>query len=212
MSLRAYVHLFVPPEDVSRKPLLLLHRTGHDENSLVAAARELSPGAALLAPRGKVLEEGKPRFFRRVGRGQFDVADLQAQTADLGAFLRAACDHYCIDRPVAVGHSNGANIAWSLMFADPGVLSGAILFRPLMPIDPGEGNGLAKFPVLVLSGTDDKVAPPDEAFALPNRLRKVGADLSFQFIKAEHDIVPLDHVIARAWLNRQFAREFSASS
>ena len=205
MSLDAYVHVFVPPQNVLRKPLLLLHRTGHDENSLLAMASELSPGAAMLAPRGKVLEEGKPRFFRRVARGQFDVANLQVETADLAAFIRAACAHYRLDPPIAIGHSNGANIAWSLMFADPGVLSGAILFRPLMPIDPGEGNGLAKFPVLVLSGADDKVAPPADAVALPNRLREVGADLSYQLISAEHDLVPLDRVVARAWLRRHFA-------
>jgi len=205
MSLDTFIHTFIPATlgGADKKPLLLLPRTGADELDLVPIGKALSPGAALLAVRGNVLENGKPRFFRRLGHAQFDVEDSRDRTAQLGCFIREAQRVFGIESPVAVGHSNGANIAWSLMFADPSALSGAILFRPLMPIDPGRGDGLWNFPVLVLSGSDDKVAPPDEAVALPKRLFEARADVTHKFIQAGHDTVQLDFDLARDWLNRK---------
>lgn len=207
MSLDAFIHTFIPAEHNGdgKKPLLLLPRTGANECDLIPMGRMLSPGAALLAVRGNVLEDGKPRFFRRVGQAQFDVSDLHERTGQLALFLRAARHAYGIQAPIAVGHSNGANIAWSLIFSDPASLSGAVLYRPLMPIDPGRIENLANFPVLVLSGSDDKIAPPSAAAALPIRLRDAGADIEHKIIQAEHDTVPLDFALARKWLERNFA-------
>ena len=206
MSLESFIHTFVAAEDASKKPILLLHRTGVDENVLVPWAKDVWPGSALIAPRGRVMEEGKPRFFRRVGQAQFDVGDLKAQTAALDQFVDAVRGRYGLEAPIAMGHSNGANIAWSLMFSRPSAFSGAVLLRPLMPIVPehvGEMHGL---PVLILSGSEDRIASPEAATALPQRLRMAGANVSHVFLRAKHDLVAEDCDIARAWLNSYFSQ------
>ena len=205
MSFQSFVHTFIPAEDTSKRPILLLHRTGISEAILVPWARELWPGAALLAPRGRVLEDGKPRFFRRLGQAQFDVEDLHAQTTELDCFIGAARQHYSLDAPIAVGHSNGANIAWSLMFSRPAALSGGILLRPLMPVEPGKVSAMSGFPVLVLSGSEDRIATPKAALALPERLKMAGAEVSHVFLRAKHDLVPEDRDIAQAWLRSHFS-------
>lgn len=205
MSLDSFAHTFIPAERASEKPLLLLHRTGVSESVLIPWARKLCPGAALLAVRGRVLEDGKPRFFRRLGQAQFDVEDLLIQTDMLGRFIEAAREQYRLEAPIAVGHSNGANIAWSLMFARPSALSGAVLIRPLMPIKPAEVGMMHKFPVLILSGSEDRVATPESATALPELLRTAGATVSHVFLRAEHDLVSEDFEFAQAWLHSHFA-------
>jgi phospholipase/carboxylesterase len=204
VSLESFEHTFVPATDASKKPILLLHRTGINETVLIPWAKELWPGAALLAPRGRVLEDGKPRYFRRIGQGQFDVEDLHAQTAELDRFIDAARQRYALDAPIAVGHSNGANIAWSLMFSRPAAFSGAVLLRPLMPIDPERVSAMHGFPVLILSGSDDRVAAPEAAAALPGRLRIAGANVSHVFLRATHDLVAGDREVAQAWLCSYF--------
>lgn len=204
MSLESFEHTFVPATDASQKPLLLLHRTGISETALIPWAKKLWPGAALLAPRGRVLEDGKPRFFRRIGQAQFDVEDLNAQTDKLDRFIDAARARYLLEAPVAMGHSNGANIAWSLMFSRPAALSAAVLLRPLMPIDPAHVSEMPGFPVLILSGSEDRIATPEAAAALPKHLKAAGADLSHVFLRATHDLEPEDLDIARAWLGNRF--------
>jgi phospholipase/carboxylesterase len=208
MGLKSFIHSFVPatPEGAGKRPLLLLPRTGGTELDLISLGRALSPGAALLSVRGNVLEDGKPRFFRRFGRGQFDVDDLRERTTQLGRFIRAAREAYRIEAPVAVGHSNGANIAWSLIFSDPSSLSGAVLFRPLMPIDPVWAQKAGPLPVLILSGADDTIAPPREVVALSVRLRELGADVSHELLPAAHDLIATDEAIAGAWLRQTFGR------
>ena len=130
-----FAHLFEPPADVEAPILLLLHGTGGDEYDLIPFGRALSPGAGLLAPRGKVLEQGMPRFFRRLAEGVFDVEDLRRRTAELADFVSAAAKTYRFDpgRVLAAGFSNGANIAASLLLLRPGVLAGAALFRAMVP-------------------------------------------------------------------------------
>jgi phospholipase/carboxylesterase len=204
MSLLSFVHTFVPGENSAKRPILLLHRTGASESALIPWAQKLWPGVALLAPRGRILEDGKPRFFRRLGQAQFDAEDLRVQTAALDAFITAARQHYSLDAPIAIGHSNGANIGWSLIFARPHALSAAILLRPLMPINPGEVGTMQNFPVLILSGKNDRIAPPPAAALLPDRLKSAGADVSHVFLNARHDLVQEDGDIARAWLRSYF--------
>ena len=143
-----FIHEFVPGS--SNRTLLLLHGTGGNEHDLIPLGRELDPNAALLSPRGKVLENGMPRFFRRLAEGVFDLEDLQKRTHELADFVAAAADRYDIGNKniVAVGYSNGANIAASTLLLRPEILAGAILFRAMIPLEPEErpdlGNAAAR--------------------------------------------------------------------
>src|SRR3972149_623629 len=119
-----FIHRFIPATQDGLPPLLLLHGTGGDENDLVPLGEQLLPGAALLSPRGKVLENGMPRFFRRLKEGVFDLEDLKVRTAELASFVAAARTAYGLAPPIAVGFSNGANIAASLLLTQPDALSG----------------------------------------------------------------------------------------
>src|SRR5256885_2946604 len=126
-----FIHEFVPGS--SPRTLLLLHGTGGNERDLISLGRELDPNAALLSSRGKILENGMPRFFRRLAEGVFDLEDLRKRTHELADFVLSAADYYKIDieHIVAVGYSNGANIAASMMLLRPEILSAAVLFRAM---------------------------------------------------------------------------------
>src|SRR6476661_9607114 len=123
-----FIHEFVPGK--SERTLFLLHGTGGNERDLIPLGRELDPNAALLSPRGRILENGMPRFFRRLAEGVFDLEDLKLQTDELTRFIDAASEKYGLEagKIIAVGYSNGANIAASVMLTYPNVLAGAILF------------------------------------------------------------------------------------
>src|SRR5437868_10373853 len=129
-----FIHEFAPGS--SARTLLLLHGTGGNERDLIPLGHDLDPNASLLSPRGKVLENGMPRFFRRLAEGIFDLEDLQKRTHELADFVTSAAEHYKIDtqKIVAVGYSNGANIAASMLLLRPEVLSAAILFRAMVPL------------------------------------------------------------------------------
>jgi len=131
-----FIHEFVPGS--SSRILLLLHGTGGNERDLIPLGRELDPNAALLSPRGKVLENGMPRFFRRLAEGVFDLEDLKYRTNELADFVTAAAQHYgfATDQLVAVGYSNGANIAASILLLRPEILHRAVLFRAMVPLIP----------------------------------------------------------------------------
>src|SRR5213592_3033744 len=122
-----FIHEFVP--GTSERTLLLLHGTGGNERDLIPLGRELDATAALLSPRGKVLENGHPRFFRRLAEGVFDMEDLKQRTDELADFVVAATERYHIaaGKMVAVGYSNGANIAASILLRRPGILQRAVL-------------------------------------------------------------------------------------
>ena len=117
----SFIHRFAPGNRLEAPPLLLLHGTGGDENDLLPLGEAIAPGAPLLSVRGQVLEHGMPRFFRRLAEGVFDLADLRQRTHDLAAFVAAASAAYGFDpqRVIAVGYSNGANIAASLLLLHP---------------------------------------------------------------------------------------------
>ncbi|MDP9254855.1 MAG: alpha/beta hydrolase, partial [Verrucomicrobiota bacterium] len=131
-----FVHEFV--SGTSERTLLLLHGTGGNEHDLIPLGRELDPAAALLSPRGKVLENGMPRFFRRLAEGVFDLEDLKKRTHELADFVVAETQHrkFAADQIVAVGYSNGANIAASMLLLRPEILRAAILFRAMVPLAP----------------------------------------------------------------------------
>lgn len=205
MSDPGFVHRFVPAKAPDRVPLLLLHGTGGDENDLIPLGERLAPGAALLSPRGKVVEGAMPRFFRRVGEGDWDLADFRQRTAELADFVTRARILYDIGKPLAVGFSNGANIAWSLMLHDPALLAGAILIRPMMPFDPRPLPDLSGLPVLILAGAEDTLIPREQPGLLAALLGEAGADATFEMLPAGHGLTAQDLVLAQGWLRSHVA-------
>lgn len=199
-----FVHRYVPGADTSRPPLLLLHGTGADENDLIPLGETLSPGSALLSPRGKIVEDGLARFFKRSNEGVWDRADLRARALELAGFLAHAREVYGLPPPVAVGFSNGANIGWALMLHDPAALSGALLIRAMLPFDPRPLPDLSGFPVLLLSGKDDALVPAEQPALFAALLGEAGADVTLEMLPAGHALTQADLVFARNWLRRHF--------
>ena len=201
MSNLTYIHRFEPGTDASAPPLLLLHGTGGDENDLVPLARQLSPHSALLSPRGDVLEHGQPRFFRRFAEGVFDLADVERRTRALADFIRAASKEYHFDasRLTALGFSNGANIAASLLLLRPESLAAAILLRPMVVLTPAQPPRLDGKRILISSGTRDPIVPPDHPTRLADMFRRAGADVSLHSTVTGHGLVPADIAAARTF-------------
>jgi predicted esterase len=151
-----------------------------------------------------VLERGMPRFFRRHAEGVFDLEDLRRRTHELADFVENAAAAYGFDRArlFAVGFSNGANIATSLLLLRPGLLAGAVLFSPMFPLEPEPRPGLARVPVWVAAGRGDLIAPPDRAERLVGLLRECGAEVSLFWEPGGHGIDPEAVAAAREWLAR----------
>lgn len=210
-----FIHQLVPAAQPSElMTLLLLHGTGGDENDLVPLGKILWPGAALLSPRGKVSENGMPRFFRRVAEGVFDVDDLKFRTHELAAFLDAAARHYRFPENtlVAVGYSNGANIAASLMLLHPHHLAAAVLFRAMVPFTPDVVPDISRLSVFLAGGTRDQIIGPDQPEQLAALLRAGGADVSLHWHNGGHELGNDDVDAAKLWLSRQkFGRPASTS-
>ena len=200
-----FVHLFRPASVGDAPTLLMLHGTGGDERDLLPLAQMLDPQAAVLSPRGKVLEHGMPRFFRRLSEGVFDEDDLRRRTLELADFVQSAADHYAIDpgRIVAAGFSNGANIAASLLLLKPGVLSGAILFRAMVPLVPDPMPPAADTPVFLSNGRRDPLIRADETERLVALLRRAGATVTLAWQDAGHELTRPDVDQAREWLRTQ---------
>lgn len=188
----------------SATTLLLLHGTGGDENDLLPLARQLAPGAGLLSPRGKVLEGGvSRRFFRRLAVGELDIPDLLARTDDLATFIRASADSYGFDptQVVAIGFSNGANIAVSLLFRHPGLLAGAALLRPMLPYEPDPELDLSGTRVFIAAGGQDPYVPPGQSRDLESRLSQAGAVVDFRMEDAVgHGLTQADLQALGGWL------------
>jgi phospholipase/carboxylesterase len=195
-----FVHEFVPGN--SERTLLLLHGTGGDEHDLIPLGRHLDPDAAILSPRGKVLENGMPRFFRRLAEGVFDLEDLQRRTHELADFIIAAAEDYGfeIDKIVSVGFSNGANIAASLLLLHPGILRTAILFRAMVPLVPDPLPKPTDTRVFISAGNQDPIVSASETENLANLLRDCGADVTVRSVNAGHGLIDADVQNARAWL------------
>jgi predicted esterase len=195
-----FIHDFVPGS--SSRTLLLLHGTGGNERDLIPLGRELDPNAALLSPRGKVLENGMSRFFRRLAEGVFDVEDLKYRTNELADFVTSAAQHYgfAADKVVAAGYSNGANIAASLLLLRPEILSAAILFRAMVPLIPERQPNLSRVRVWIGAGTNDPIIPTSETKRLAELLRSAGADVTMRHFPAGHALTSQDLEAARDWL------------
>jgi predicted esterase len=201
MKLRPdFIHEFV--SGTSNRTLLLLHGTGGNERDLIPLGRELDPDASLLSPRGKVLENGMPRFFRRLAEGVFDLEDLKYRTNELADFVTAAAQLYGFanDNIVAVGYSNGANIAASMLLLRPEILGAAILFRAMVPLVPEDLPDLSSVHVWIGAGSEDPIIPASEAQRLVELLRSAGADVTIRFAKAGHGLTDADVKAAQHWL------------
>ncbi len=202
-----HVHRWEPAAAGGAPVLLLLHGTGGSENDLLPLARMVAPGASLLGVRGNVLEQGMPRFFRRLREGVFDLPDLHRRTRELGDFIEAAGAAYGfgVDRLYALGFSNGANVAASLMLSRPGALAGGILMRAMVPFEPEARPDLSGREVLLSQGRDDPMIPSESAERLATMLRGFGADVELSWQPGGHGIGSNDVQVAQRWLdNRGF--------
>ena len=195
-----FIHEFIRGN--STRTLLLLHGTGGNERDLLPLGRELDPNASLLSPRGKILENGNPRFFRRLAEGVFDLEDLKIRTNELADFVTAAIQHYRLERNqiVGVGYSNGANIAASMLLLRPETMDVAILFRAMVPLIPDKLPDLSSARVWIGAGDQDPIIPPSEVQHLVELLRRANAEVTIRFFHAGHGLTNEDVERARQWL------------
>jgi phospholipase/carboxylesterase len=204
MSELSFVHQFVPAPAGAKSActLLLLHGTGGDENDLLDLGRAIDPDAALLSPRGKVLENGAPRFFRRLVEGVFDEEDVKARARELAVFINLAGSRYQIDASnlVAVGYSNGANIAAAMLLLGLAPFTKAILLRAMVPLSHVEPVDLKGRRALISAGQFDPIAQPRIAQNLAELLRASGAEVDFVLQPSGHELTPNDVAAARRWL------------
>jgi phospholipase/carboxylesterase len=197
------IHQFIPAEGGrSNRTLLLLHGTGGNEHDMLPIGRDLDPGAALLSLRGNVLENGMPRFFRRLAEGVFDEEDVIRRANELADFISSAAARYGFNpsQLTAVGYSNGANIAAAVLLLRPGTLNSAILLRAMVPLTPTTEPALAGARVLICSGTRDPIIPPENPERLAAMLRRAGADVTLRFEEAGHQLVFDEIAAAKNWL------------
>ena len=196
----SFIHRFEKGAEPNARPLLLLHGTGGDENDLIPLGRMIAPAVPLLSPRGKVLENGMPRFFRRFAEDRFDEDDVRARAQELADFIEQAQIHYGIAPPIALGYSNGANIAAALLLLRPQTLAGAILLRATLPLSQTPPVDLTGAPVLIASGARDPMMSPEGAARLAARLQQDGAIVEHRTLPAGHELSQADVTLAQAWL------------
>jgi predicted esterase len=204
-----FVHRFLPaPETGSGETLIVLHGTGGDENDLIGIGQAVAPGAAILSPRGNVSENGAPRFFKRLAEGVFDPKEVRSRADELARFIRAAIKRYSLDatRIYALGYSNGANIASTAMFIEPGLLQGAILFRPMLVFEPDATSDLSGSSVFISAGRMDPIVPVTSVERLIELLEASHAEVTVKWQLAGHNLAPSEVREAAEWLALQRAR------
>ena len=185
--------------------MLLLHGTGGTEHDLIPLAQKLAPGAALLSPRGNVREGKAARFFARLAEGVFDAKEVAQRTGELADFIEAAAQHYKLDlsRLVAVGLSNGANIAAPTFLRRPKVLAGAMFFRPMVVLEqPAAPGSLAGKRILIANGAFDPIVPADHPARLATNFKAAGAEVELVMQQASHGLIPADLRAATDWLRQ----------
>jgi phospholipase/carboxylesterase len=196
----SYVHRFDKGAEPGLPPLLLLHGTGGDENDLVPLGRMVAENASLLSPRGKVLENGMPRFFRRLADGVFDEDDVRRRAQELADFVAQARARYELQAPIALGYSNGANVAAAILLLRPEALAGAILLRATVPLSQTAPVDLTGKPVLIASGARDPMMSPQGAARLASLLHGYGAVVDHRTLPSGHELSQADVALARQWL------------
>lgn len=199
-------HIFLKGTDSNAPVLLLLHGTGGTERDLLPLAERLSPSSSVLSVRGNVLENGMPRFFRRLAEGVFDIEDLIFRTGELNEFLDSAASEYGFDRSniVAVGYSNGANIAGSLLFHYKDALKGAVLHHPMVPIGGLELPNMDGLPVFIGAGENDPMCTPAETRDLEALLTEAGAQVTTHWERFGHQLTGTEVAAAAEWFNKTF--------
>ena len=201
-----FIHRFVPASAGASAPvLLLLHGTGGNEDDMLDLGHSLLPQAALLSPRGKILENGMPRFFRRLAEGVFDEKDVIHRAHELADFIEAAAERYSFDprKVIAVGYSNGANIAASMLLLRPAALRAAVLLRSMTPLIPEKLPDLTGVSVFLASGQNDPIVPTASVEQLAAMLRNAKADVSLQWSPAGHHLTPHELDATREWLTKK---------
>jgi predicted esterase len=204
-----FVHRFVPAEDeTSAETLVVLHGTGGDENDLIGIGQAIAPRAAILSPRGNVLENGAPRFFKRLAEGVFDPKEVRSRAEELARFIRVAVSKYGLnpERVFALGYSNGANVASTLMFLEPALLRGAILFRPMVVFEPDQHPDLSDIGVFISAGRMDPIVPAKSVERLVELFEASRAEVTLMWQLAGHNLVPGEVREAADWLALQRAR------
>jgi predicted esterase len=198
-----FIHHYVG--GTSAMTILLLHGTGGSEEDLLGIGSAIAPGANLLSPRGKSLDEGMPRFFRRFGEGQFDEKDIIFRAGELADFIAAAAEHYKFDskRVIALGYSNGANIAAAVMLLHPQALSGAMLLRAMVPLMPTSVPQLSGKSILMCQGKNDPIVPIENAQRLADVFRAAGADVTLHWLSSGHQLTQDDLQTCAAWIEPQ---------
>jgi phospholipase/carboxylesterase len=199
----SHLHRFVPPAISGKPAILLLHGTGGDENDLLPFGHAVAPGSALLSPRGKVTEAGMPRFFRRLQEGIFDEDDVRRRADELADFVNEARDTYRLGAPIAVGFSNGANIAATVLQLRPDVLAGAVLLRAMVPLKHPPRADLNGAPVLIVSGATDPIVPAENAAHLAAMLTRAGAMVEHRTLPVGHNLSQADILITKTWLEER---------
>lgn len=201
-------HLYQQGTDASAPVLLLLHGTGGTERDLLPLAQLVSPSSPVLSVRGNVSENGMPRFFRRLAEGVFDEEDLVFRTKELNDFLDEAAAKYGFDRSnvIAVGYSNGANIAGSLLFHFADALRGAILHHPMVPLRGQELPDLSGVPIFIGAGRNDPICSPSETEELASLLQGAGASVAVHWEQAGHRLTQTEADAAAEWFARQIGR------
>lgn len=199
-----FIHKFIPTYTREEQvTLLLLHGTGGSEQDLIPLGRELYPRAAILSPRGKVLESGMPRFFRRLAEGVFDIKDLKFRTHELADFVEKAAKVYGFDlrHVVSVGYSNGANIASSMLLLRPEVISSAVLFRAMIPFMPEKVPNLATKNIFMAAGERDPIIPRKQTEMLFRLFEEAGANVMLHWQKNSGHELGYDEIsLAKEWL------------
>jgi len=199
-------HIFKQGKNSEKPVLLLLHGTGGDENDLIPLAEIVDPDASILSVRGNILENGMPRFFRRLAEGVFDEEDLIFRTNELNQFLDDAAKEYNFERRniVAIGYSNGANIAASLLFHFSGALKGAILHHPMVPRRGIDLPNLEDAKVFIAAGTNDPICPQQESIELQSILEEANASVSVHWEDRGHQLTMGEVKAAQQWYESNF--------
>lgn len=197
-------HIFKAGNDPDRPVLLLLHGTGGTENDLWPLAAHIDPEASVLSVRGSVSENGMPRFFKRLSEGVFDMEDLKLRTEELHQFIADSAEQYGFDRSnvVAVGYSNGANIAANLLFTYGSALKAAILHHPMVPNRDADIPALNGTPVFIAAGSNDPICPAQESEDLKKMLAAAGGEVELHWEAQGHQLTMPEVEAAKVWYSK----------